>query len=88
MKIRVLPTLVLFKDFKSKDYIIGFDSLGGTDDFSTEMLEWRIARGGVINYSGDLLVPPTEEKPLRKPAFAIQHKTIRGRAGDDSDDDD
>lgn len=46
MKIRVLPTIVLFKDFKSCDYIIGFDDLGGHDEFSTEMMEWRIAQKG------------------------------------------
>ena len=32
------------------DYIVGFDDLGGTDDFSTDMMEWRIARADVINY--------------------------------------
>uniref|UniRef100_V5HU15 Thioredoxin domain-containing protein 9 n=1 Tax=Ixodes ricinus TaxID=34613 RepID=V5HU15_IXORI len=88
MKIRVLPTIVLFKDFVSKDMIVGFDSLGGTDDFSTEMMEWRIARAGILNYAGDLTVPPNEAKPERKPAFAFQRKTIRGTPGDDDSDDD
>ncbi|EEC08606.1 conserved hypothetical protein [Ixodes scapularis] len=88
MKIRVLPTIVLFKDFVSKDMIVGFDSLGGTDDFSTEMMEWRIARAGILNYAGDLTVPPNEAKPERKPAFAFQRKTIRGKPGDDDSDDD
>lgn len=88
MKIRVLPTIVLFKDFKSKDFIIGFDDLGGVDDFSTEMLEWRIARAHVIRYSGDLSVPPTECSKERRPMLSFERKTIRGTAGDDSDDDD
>lgn len=87
MKIRVLPTIVLFKDFKSKDFIIGFDDLGGVDDFSTEMLEWRIARAHVIRYSGDLSVPPTEGAKERRPMLNFERKTIRGKAGDDSDDD-
>uniref|UniRef100_A0A131XCH8 Thioredoxin domain-containing protein 9 n=1 Tax=Hyalomma excavatum TaxID=257692 RepID=A0A131XCH8_9ACAR len=88
MKIRVLPTIVLFKDFKSKDFIIGFDDLGGVDDFSTEMLEWRIARAHVIRYSGDLSVPPTECLKERRPMLSFERKTIRGTGGDDSDDDD
>uniref|UniRef100_A0A6M2CQI1 Thioredoxin domain-containing protein 9 n=1 Tax=Rhipicephalus microplus TaxID=6941 RepID=A0A6M2CQI1_RHIMP len=87
MKIRVLPTIVLFKDFKSKDFIVGFDDLGGVDDFSTEMLEWRIARAHVIRYSGDLSVPPTEGTRERRPMLNFERKTIRGTAGDDSDDD-
>lgn len=87
MKIRVLPTIVLFKDFKSKDFIIGFDDLGGVDDFTTDMLEWRIARSGVINYSGDLTVPPAQAAKERRPAFTVERKTIRGTADDSSDDD-
>ncbi|XP_064484781.1 thioredoxin domain-containing protein 9-like [Ornithodoros turicata] len=88
MKIRVLPTIVLFKDFKSKDYIVGFDDLGGTDDFTTEMLEWRIARGGIINYAGDLHTLPDQTKTEKRPAFTVQRKTIRGKGGDDDSDDD
>ncbi|XP_022658251.1 thioredoxin domain-containing protein 9 homolog isoform X4 [Varroa jacobsoni] len=90
MKIRVLPTIVLFKDFKSCDYIIGFDDLGGRDEFSTEMMEWRIAQKAVINYAGDLSCPP-DEKPIekRKPILGgIIRKNIRGRIRNDSDDED
>lgn len=87
MKIRVLPTIVLFKDFKSKDFIIGFDDLGGVDDFTTEMMEWRIARSGIINYNGDLTVPPAQAAKERRPMFTVERKTIRGTAGDSSDDD-
>lgn len=35
LKIRVLPTLILVKDQKTKDYIVGFTDLGNCDDFST-----------------------------------------------------
>ncbi|KFM57899.1 Thioredoxin domain-containing protein 9, partial [Stegodyphus mimosarum] len=62
LKIRVLPTVVLCKDAKSIDFIVGFDDLGGVDDFSTEMLEWRIAQAEVINYSGDVTSPPGTSK--------------------------
>jgi len=88
MKIRVLPTLVLFEDFKSVDYIIGFDSLGGIDEFSTEMMEWRIAQKGIISYNGDLTSPPDSKPKEKKLAFGAVQKNIRGTNRDDSDDDD
>ncbi|XP_047542800.1 thioredoxin domain-containing protein 9 [Vanessa atalanta] len=84
LKIHVIPTIGLVKTNKTKDFIVGFTDLGGRDDFSTEILEWRIARADVIEYSGDLLVPPTEAKKQR--ALQIQSKkTIRGPADSDSD---
>lgn len=63
--------------------------MGGVDDFSTEMLEWRIARADVINYSGDLLVPPGQEGggKSKNVLFDSKKKTIRGK-GDDTDSDD
>ncbi|KAA0202612.1 hypothetical protein HAZT_HAZT007713, partial [Hyalella azteca] len=92
LNIRVLPTLVVVKDGKTKDYIIGFSELGNVDDFSTEMLEWRLARSDVIEYSGDLMHPPEAGKPRRSTLKLIDNKnakTIRGgKQGDDSDDSD
>lgn len=51
LRIKVIPTIALIKDNKTKDYIVGFDDLGGRDDFSTEMMEWRIAQSGAIDYN-------------------------------------
>ncbi|KAF6040945.1 TXNDC9 [Bugula neritina] len=89
LKVRVLPTLVLLRDNKTVDFIVGFDDLGGVDDFSTEMMEWRIARADIINYSGDLLTPPGSENASKSKnvLFDSQKKNIRGR-GDDTDSDD
>ncbi|XP_026325572.1 thioredoxin domain-containing protein 9 [Hyposmocoma kahamanoa] len=85
LKIRVIPTIALVKDNKTKDFIVGFTELGNRDDFATDMLEWRLARSEVIEYSGDLLVPPAEARKQR--ALNVQaKKTIRDR-GDDSDSD-
>lgn len=86
LRIKVIPTIALIKDSKTKDYIVGFTDLGNRDDFSTEMMEWRIAQSGAIEYNGDLLTPPDQGKK-QKTSF-IQHskKTIRG--GYDSDDSD
>lgn len=82
MKIKVIPTLTLVVDSKTKDYIVGFTDLGNCDDFSTEVLEWRIAHSGAINYSGDLMHPPDNTKIKRQPAIK---KTIREKDSDDSD---
>ncbi|KAL6218956.1 hypothetical protein ACLB2K_012163 [Fragaria x ananassa] len=53
LKIVVLPTLALIKNAKVDDYVVGFDELGGKDDFSTEELEERLARAQVIFFEGE-----------------------------------
>lgn len=50
LHIKVIPTLALLVDGKSKDYVVGFGDLGNNDDFPTEMLEWRLGCADVINY--------------------------------------
>ena len=92
LRIVVLPTICLAKDGKTVDYVVGFDELGGTDEFPTEMLEWRIARHGVINYNGDLMTPPVAgSNPGKKAAILGGHKqskSIRSGKGNDSSDED
>ncbi|KMZ71878.1 putative Thioredoxin domain-containing protein [Zostera marina] len=53
LKIIVLPTLALIKNAKVDDYILGFDELGGKDDFSTEELEERLAKSQVVILDGE-----------------------------------
>jgi len=67
LKIKVMPTICLVRDSKTVDYIVGFTDLGNRDDFSTDILEWRIATQKVINYSGDLLTPPEDNSEKQKP---------------------
>jgi hypothetical protein len=90
LRIKIIPTIALIKDSKTKDYIVGFTDLGNRDDFSTEMMEWRIAQPGVIKYNGNLLEPPVEGKRTNKFVLgdAEKKKTIRGRDVDSDDDDD
>ena len=64
----------------------GFDELGGTDDFATELLEWRLGCAAVINYSGNLLEPPTQGTDKNQVSFHSK-KTIRDSALDSSDSD-
>lgn len=50
LKIWMLPTLALVQREQTVDYVVGFDSIGGKDDFSTEMLEERLAKSEMIEY--------------------------------------
>lgn len=81
-----MPTLALIRDNKPVDYVVGFTELGNTDDFDTEMLEWRIARADVIDYSGDLVNPPTNTK--KKHIHTKTKSSIRGTARNDDDESD
>jgi len=85
LKIKVIPTLILIKDSQTRGYVVGFTDLGNTDEFSTEMLEWRLAHGEVINYSGDLNTPPDAEKKKAKTNF-IGKKVKGGRARQHEDE--
>ncbi|XP_028397757.1 thioredoxin domain-containing protein 9-like [Dendronephthya gigantea] len=87
LRVVVLPTIALIKDSKTVDFIVGFDDLGGSDDFPCEMLEWRIACAGVIDYNGDISQPPDPKNNQNstKKLFQQQKKIIRG--GGDSDED-
>ncbi|OEL34951.1 Thioredoxin domain-containing protein 9-like protein [Dichanthelium oligosanthes] len=53
LRIVVLPTLAIVKNAKVEDYVVGFDELGGKDDFSTEDLEERLAKSQVIFLDGE-----------------------------------
>lgn len=92
LRIVVLPTICIALDGKTQDYIVGFDDLGGSDEFPTEMLEWRLGCTDVINYQGDLTNPPkfgTQQKSTSVFGFVKTNKTIKdGNAGDSSDEDD
>ncbi|KAK5860840.1 hypothetical protein PBY51_022294 [Eleginops maclovinus] len=89
LRIKIIPTLALLIDGITKDYVVGFSDIGNTDDFPTEMLEWRLGCADVINYSGNLMEPPTGPQKSGTKFTKVEKKTIRGRAydsGSDSDD--
>lgn len=87
LHIRILPTIACVIEGKTKDYIKGFDDLGGHDEFSTEMMAWRLGCAGVLNYSGNLLEPPDAGKPAKKHITYQSKKTIRGTTQDSDSDD-
>lgn len=49
LNIWMLPTMVLIKDGKTEHSIVGFDELGGDDEFPTEVLEARLVGLGMLN---------------------------------------
>ena len=48
LQIQMLPTIVLFENGVAIDRIIGFEELGGQDDFPTMNLVRRLVKGGVL----------------------------------------
>ncbi|KAL6659173.1 hypothetical protein ACP70R_003213 [Stipagrostis hirtigluma subsp. patula] len=65
LRIVVLPTLALVKNAKVEDYVVGFDELGGKDDFSTEDLEERLAKAEVIFLDGEGPANPSKNVAKR-----------------------
>jgi hypothetical protein len=78
LKIIVLPTLALIKNAKVDDYVVGFDELGGTDEFSTEELEERLAKSQVISFEGESSLNPSRS--------GSQARSVRQSAKTDSSD--
>jgi hypothetical protein len=64
LKIKVLPCVLILKDSQVIDRIVGFGDLGNKDDFSTEMMEWRLAQSDIIDYNGDKETPP-DQRPKK-----------------------
>ncbi|CAL9070993.1 unnamed protein product [Musa textilis] len=65
-RIVVLPTLALVKNAKVEDYVVGFDELGSTDDFSTEELEERLAKSQVILFDGEASSNPVKSRRTKR----------------------
>lgn len=68
----MLPTLALIKNEKVEDYVVGFDDMGGTDDFETDLLAERLAKGEMIDYSAPTWVglnKKADPKKIRKGGF-------------------
>ncbi|MBN3296773.1 thioredoxin domain-containing protein 9 isoform X2 [Amia ocellicauda] len=88
LRVKVIPTLALVKDGKTKDYVVGFTDLGNTDEFTTEILEWRLGCSEIINYSGNLMEPPIQGQKPKSKFTKVEKKTIRGRGYESDSDDD
>ncbi|KAJ8973850.1 hypothetical protein NQ317_016405 [Molorchus minor] len=82
LKIKTIPSIVLVQKSIMVDKIVGFTQLGNRDDFTTELLEWRIAHNKIINYEGDLSTPPHLQDKVSKG----NAKTIRSGFYNGDDD--
>lgn len=48
LQVRLLPCILSFVDGIAVDRVVGFDELGGKDDFPTSRLEARLEKGGAV----------------------------------------
>eukprot|EP00808_Paulinella_micropora_P013685 g55331.t1 len=72
--VKVLPTILTFKEGVVKDRIVGFEELGGVDDFKTSVLEARLAS----------TMPLTKPKKSSEEEFEdpwASHPTLRRGGG-------
>ncbi|CAO3665144.1 unnamed protein product [Umbelopsis vinacea] len=64
MHIRVLPCVMTFIDGIAQSKLVGFDDLGGTDSFSTALLEFKLSNAGVIKKNDNGIQYATKSKSL------------------------
>lgn len=76
LQVQMLPTIVLFIEGKTVDRIVGFEELGGSDEFKTPVLTRRLAQSKVV-----VLKPDEEFKMITK-------KKRNVVAGEESSEDD
>ncbi|XP_050409301.1 uncharacterized protein LOC126824162 [Patella vulgata] len=77
LKVQVLPAVYCFRKGIVCDRIVGFEELGTSDNFSTQVLEMRLGHSGVITV-------PEDELPQKKTIFGFKKSK---NDSDDSDDD-
>jgi hypothetical protein len=90
LRIWMLPSLAVCKDGKIIDYIVGFDELGGSDDFPMSRLRMAIAARGGINWDGDdgpkAPPPPGGEKEHVAPSNLRRGGASYKNSSDESSD--
>jgi thiol-disulfide isomerase/thioredoxin len=84
LKIQTLPTLVIFKDGKSIDRLVGFENLADVtskdpDDFPTSRLGYWLEKTGAIEYEG----PQSEDEDDYKQSSRKSNGGHRFRANDE-----
>jgi hypothetical protein len=79
LRIWMLPTLALVKHEKTVDYVVGFDDLGGKDDFTTQMLVDRLA-------AAEMVRPDAASRPAAQQQGTIK-SGIYTQTGSDEDSD-
>lgn len=85
LNIKMLPCIICFKDGLSVSRIVGFDGLGGLDDFETESLERRLLECDVVE-----AMPQTaaeDDNQLDGPSGKVRKGGAFQRTASDEDSD-
>ena len=69
LKIWMLPTLALVRNEKTVDYVVGFDDMGGKDDFPTSVLAARLCAAGLLFEDAAAAAKPAPSRGLRQGGF-------------------
>jgi len=78
----VMPTIVIVKDRKAMYHVRGFDELGGTEDFSTDSLEWLLGMHGGIHQTEENTMPEELQQGRRGVnGIKIRKKYAGGKRG-------
>ena len=85
LQVKMLPTVIFFKDGIARDRMIGLEDVGGSDEFTTEALEARIAKAGVI-ITGDKV--DEDELEARKRTQHSIRQSNHNKDNEDADSDD
>ena len=88
LQVKMLPTIVLFKDGIAIDRVVGFDELGGTSEFETSVMERRLAKGGVILVKADGDAEEAKRRDGVKGSIRSNAAQRGGGLNSDSDNDD
>jgi len=85
----VLPSIALIRQGKIADWVVGFDDLGGQDDFETSTMEWRLACQGMVQVDYDVHDGPPTGRSLGPRGHAKGAGTRSGiwQRHEDSDED-
>lgn len=89
LRVWMLPTLAIVKMEKTTDYVVGFDELGGKEDFPPEVLEQRLVAAGAIfeestgggGGAGATAATAPSQRTMRKGGVAMR----RTESDEDSD---
>lgn len=83
----MMPTIVLIKDGKTEHSLRGFDEMGGTDDFTTDVMAYVLSQHGVLNYEADKSEEIQEKAANNMGVNNISIRTAYHASLSDSDDD-
>lgn len=95
LNIVMLPSILCSRDGKTEHTIIGFDEMGGNDEFPTENLAYVLAKYKVLNYDGPEPETVQEDGNIAHKGVnsidmrrsAIREGANERNGGGDSDDD-